>query len=177
MSGSVSCRWVPANCSSPCFCRPRCCWWGWGVALWVQTTNSEHPLPPSCYHLPYTSSLWPGEIPTSCYLWQEHWLAGAKVGWEQPGRWLVVGQLLSAPTVPLLLATGSITLWCIMHGVGCLEGVLQVYYYGRRSGWYLYCLCADHWLNRRITNPSKHWQQSRAVFHQQGRGQVCLPIR
>ena len=173
MSGSVSCRWVPANCSSPCFCPPRCCccwWWGGGGALpcgCKPLIRSIRRHRVATTYLPYTSSPWPGEIPTSCYLWQEHWLAGAKVGWEQPGRWLVVGQLLllllSAPTVPLLLATGSITLWCIMHGVGCLGGVLQVYYYGRRSGRYLYCLCADHWLNR-ITNSGKHCRQTPLCF-------------
>ena len=51
-----------------------------------------------------------------------------------------------------------------IHGGGCcLGGALQVYYYGRRSGRYLYCLCADHWLNR-ITNSGKHCRQTPLCF-------------
>ena len=67
--------------------------------------------------------------------------------------------------VPLLLASSRIlsTVLCTYMGGCCLGGALQVYYYGRRSGRYLYCLCADHWLNR-ITNSGKHCRQTPLCF-------------
>ena len=66
--------------------------------------------------------------------------------------------------VPLLLASSRIFVHSVLYMGGCcLGGVLQVYYYGRRSGRYLYCLCADHWLNR-ITNSGKHCRQTPLCF-------------
>ena len=118
-------------------------------------------------------------IPTSCYLgqelWQEFWgTAGKRSTVGERGRWLVVerGQLqmgwvplLLILVLPLLFASSRIlsTVLCTYMGGAAWGGALQVYYYGRRSGRYLYCLCADHWLNR-ITNSGKHCRQTPLCF-------------
>ena len=88
-------------------------------------------------------------------------MAGTKLGEER--RKEVDEQMArcgaAAATAPLGSDSPTITRYyfVVYYARGGLAGggVLQVYYYGKRSGQYLYCLCADHWLNR-ITNPGKH---------------------
>ena len=98
--------------------------WGWGVALWVQTTNSEHPPPPSCYHLPYSR----GKFPlVATYGRNTDEQPGAKVGREQervPWQMARCGAAALGSDRVLLLLETSNTLFCIMHGVGCLRGCI-----------------------------------------------------